>query len=75
VSVMNDGLSIIAHDLRTPLTALKMAAGLLGERRRVEADADEEQLIACLRRNIARLESIADELAALAERERSLEVS
>jgi len=67
---MDGELSTISHDLRTPLAALKMAASLLAARRRPETDADEERIIASLQRNVARLESIADRLAALVERER-----
>jgi signal transduction histidine kinase len=62
---MANQLSALSHDLRAPLTALKMATTLLA-RRRSGVDVDEEALLSLMERSIGRLEAIADEMANLA---------
>lgn len=64
---MDTKLAILAHDLRTPLTAVKMAVGLLEARHGMAHRPSDEDLLACLKRNVDRLERIAAELTALAE--------
>ena len=55
-------LSGVSHDLRTPLTSIKVAAGLLTEQRQEVGDASERSLLAALRRNTERLEKLVDEI-------------
>lgn len=55
-------LSGVSHDLRTPLTSIKVAAGLLTERRQEDGDDSERSLLASLRRNTERLEKLVDDI-------------
>ncbi len=55
-------LTGVSHDLRTPLTSIKVAAGLLAEQRQEVADPAERSLLAALRRNTERLEKLIDEI-------------
>lgn len=64
---MDANLARIVHDLRTPLTALKMAADLLAARRGPAANPEELALLSSLQRNVARLERITEELQQIAE--------
>ncbi len=56
-------LDRLAHDLRTPLTALKMAVTLLQTRRAKSTDAEELALLQALQRNVRRLEDMVAEFA------------
>lgn len=64
---MNGELSRIAHDLRSALTALKLATSLIAARR-AAGDPTDDALLAVLDRATGRFEQIADELTMLSER-------
>lgn len=58
----NTFLCGMSHDLRTPLTSIKVAAGLLAEQHQERCDHSERSLLASLRRNTERLEKLVDEI-------------
>ncbi len=60
---------MLAHELRAPLTAIKIATGLLEAQLHSQANPDVGALLAAFERNIAHLEQLADQLTDLAREE------
>jgi signal transduction histidine kinase len=58
-------LSMIAHDLRAPLTAIKMSAGLLEDNMPVDLAPPLSRLVSNIKRNSERLSSMLEDLLEL----------
>lgn len=61
---MDSRLSILAHNMRTPLTVLKLSFSLLAS---ANSSVNGSSLVATVEENLARLEQIADQLDKLAK--------
>ncbi|MCX6021997.1 MAG: ATP-binding protein [Chloroflexi bacterium] len=64
--VKSDFLFTASHELRTPLAAMKIAVGLLAERRSDTGDGPERTLLQSLGRNTDRLERLVEEILDMA---------
>ena len=53
-----DYLAFVAHDLRNPLTAISLAAGVLELNLKVNGDPENSQMVKTLHRNVSQLESL-----------------
>ncbi len=65
--MMVNDIAKLAHDMRTPLAALKVAVDLLALRQQSRSDTEAVRLVACLRQNVAHLEQIVNSMTAPAE--------